>query len=196
MRRVVTPELRRELLGSAHVFAAAVQEYLETSILRESARGGLKIAQLKMLCLIGGADGCTVGEVATFLGVSNAAASKAVDKLVRRKLIRRFRTNNDRRESRLSLTRSGERHIADCEALRNRRVKFLAEQFPLQELSRLPVLLDRLAAAMAGQDERPGEVCMQCGVHYRPHCSYGELCRRTCYHERIRSRAAVAGKGG
>jgi DNA-binding MarR family transcriptional regulator len=197
MQNVVSPELRRDLLGSAHIFVAAVQEYFETSILRESARGGLTIAQLKMLCLIAGAEGCTVGDVASFLGVSNAAASKAIDKLVRRRLIRRFRTNRDRRESRLSVTRTGRRQITACEELRNRRVRDLAKQFSVKELRSLPELLDRLAAAMTDHNTRPGEVCTQCGVHYRSHCTYGQLCRRSCYYARVnsgRQRAAGAGK--
>jgi len=79
-----TPELVNDFLGAAHVFAAAANAVLEEDLLRDASYGQLSISQLKLLRLVGLNGSFTVGDAAAFLKVSKAAASKAVDKLVRK----------------------------------------------------------------------------------------------------------------
>src|SRR5512142_2915279 len=99
-----------DFLGSAHVFASAVNDIVEARLLRDVAGDQITVSQLKLLKLVAMTDAQTIGDVASFLGVSNAAASKAVDKLVRRKLLRRDEGETDRRVIHLSLT-AGSRRV-------------------------------------------------------------------------------------
>ncbi len=77
-------DIAHDFLGSTHVFTSAVEEILEKGILEEIAGKRLTLSQFKLLRMVALTDARTISDVALFLGVSNAAASKAVDKLVRR----------------------------------------------------------------------------------------------------------------
>src|ERR1019366_1769272 len=83
-----------DFLGSAHVFASAVTDIIEQRLLEKAAEGQVTAAQMKLLAMT---DSYTLGDVASFLRVSNAAASKAVDRLARRDLLRRTEDQKDRR---------------------------------------------------------------------------------------------------
>jgi len=99
----VPPQLMYDFLGSAQVFVTALSEIVEEKILSAVAGETLTLSQFKLLKLVANTDAHSIGAVAAFLGVSNAAASKAVDKLVRRKMLLRTEGQEDRRESQLSL---------------------------------------------------------------------------------------------
>jgi DNA-binding MarR family transcriptional regulator len=61
-------------------------------------------------------------DVAAFLQISKAAASKTVDKLVRRELLRRSQSETDRRSIKLSLTESSRHLLALYDAERERKL--------------------------------------------------------------------------
>jgi len=100
----ITSDLSNEFLSSARVFAWSVREVIERTVLREIAGDKLTFSQLKLLYLVAHTDALNIGDAAAFLGVTCGAASKAVDKLVRRRLLRRVAPVEDRRSYRLSLT--------------------------------------------------------------------------------------------
>ena len=77
-----------DFLGSAHVFSLAVNELMEQKI-RETIGSELTLSQLKLLKLVSKTNAEKISDVAGFLGVSHPAASKAVDRLVRRGLVDR-----------------------------------------------------------------------------------------------------------
>ncbi len=119
-------QLVNELLGSAHLFVSAVSGVMEQKLLSEIAGKQLTLSQLKVLKLLDLTEAHNVGDVAAFLGVSNAAASKAVDRLVRRKYLRRTEGRADRRSSDLSLAAAGRSVLKRYETAKDRK---LAEMF-------------------------------------------------------------------
>ncbi|MCW5977150.1 MAG: winged helix-turn-helix transcriptional regulator [Bryobacteraceae bacterium] len=176
-----------------------MREVLEKTILREVAGEKLTFPQIKLLYLVAHTDELTtVGDVAAFLGISNAAASKAVEKLVRRRLLRRNEIQGDRRSSQLSLTEASRRLLDAYEAARDRYAAKVFEQFSEQELQRTAELLDRLAGAIVGHGSDPDHLCMQCEIYYRDRCRFGDLGRRNCFYQRRKSERHVrpAGPGG
>jgi DNA-binding MarR family transcriptional regulator len=180
--------LNNEFLSSARVFAWSVREILEKAVLREVAGDKLTFPQLKLLYLVAHTDEhTTVGDAAAFLGVSNAAASKAVDKLVRRRLLRRAEIQADRRSSQLSLTEASRKLLEAYEAARDARAAKAFEQFSPGELRRASELLDRLAGAIVNPIADPTHVCLQCEIYYRDNCRFGELGRRNCFYQRRKS---------
>lgn len=173
-----------EFLGSAHVFASAVSDVLERRLLDDIAGDGLTLSQLKLLKLVALTDAHTISDVAAFLGVSNAAASQAVDKLVRRMLLRRTEGEADRRASQLSLTTPGRGLLAAYEAARNQKLQEIFGECSPEQLRAAAELLDRLSASIVEHTAKPEEICLQCGIYFREKCVLREYVRCTCFYQR------------
>jgi DNA-binding MarR family transcriptional regulator len=162
--------LIEDFLGSTHVFALALTHVLEETLLREVAAGQLTPAQMKVLKLTSQAQDPTVGDVAAFLGVSGAAASKAIDRLVRRGFLARAAGKADRRASELAVTPAGQCMLAAFENVRKRRLAEVFERYSPEELRRAAELLDQLATSIVATSAHPAEVCLQCGVYFKERC--------------------------
>ena len=98
-------ELSNEFLSSARVLAWSVREVIERTVLREVSGDKLTFSQFKLLYLVAHTDVFSIGDAAAFLGVTCGAASRTVDKLVRRRLLRRVAPQEDRRTIRLVVDR-------------------------------------------------------------------------------------------
>jgi len=185
-----TPEMISELLGSVQVFSSAMRDVLEEKLLRETARGRLTFSRFKLLKLVAFTDSHTIGDVAAFLGVSNTAASKAVDKLVRRRLLRRTEAHADRRASELSLTGEGRRLLSAYEAARDRKLTEIFSACVPEQLRGTVATLDALSANIVDHTANPQELCFQCGIYFREKCRLRELVRRTCFYQKHKVRKA------
>jgi DNA-binding MarR family transcriptional regulator len=183
--------LIENFLGSTHVFALALTHVLEETLLRDVAAGQLTPAQMKVLKLIPQAKSPTVGDVATFLGVSDAAASKAIDRLVRRGFLKRAAGKADHRASELAVTPAGQRMLAAFETVRSRRLAEVFDRFSPEELHRTAELLDQLAASIVATSANPAEVCLQCGVYFKERCLLHEASSRNCQYRQRKSRQAA-----
>lgn len=188
MAQVENERTIHDFLGSAHVFASAVNDAVEKPLLAEVAGKRLSLSQFRLLKMVALTDAQTISDVALFLGVSNAAASKAVDKLVRRKLLRRAEGQPDRREIRLSLTESSRRLLLAYEERKERKLARIFRQFPAKDLRRTARLLDRLSAGLVDHHAKPEEVCLQCGIYFRDRCLVRQLVKRNCFFLRNKSR--------
>ncbi len=141
-------------------------------------------SQLKLLYLVAHTDVLNIGDAAAFLGVSAAAASKAVDKLVRRRLLRRVETQQDRRTSHLYLTETSRKLMDTYMAARDQRAEAVFSQFSAEELRRTSEVLDRLAGAITSSGADPNAVCMQCEIYFREACRFQEYGQRNCFYQR------------
>jgi DNA-binding MarR family transcriptional regulator len=79
------------------------------AVIRALDESGIGFIQMKVLVMLAGEDeeAPTLGSLAESLGLSDASASRAVDGLVKRKLVIRAEDTDDRRVRRLSLTDAG-----------------------------------------------------------------------------------------
>jgi len=136
VQKDISAELSNEFLSSARVFAWSVREVIERTVLRMVAGNSLTFAQLKLLYLVAHTDTLNIGDAAAFMGVSAAAASKAVDKLVRRRLLRRTETQADRRISHLSLTETSRKLMEAYKAARDQMANAIFSRFSADELRR------------------------------------------------------------
>ena len=187
MSSVITPEVTHEFLSSARIFAKAVRDVFEAAILREVAGDKLTFAQLKLLYLVAQADAVTIGDAAAFLGVTSPAASKSVEKLVRRRLLRRSDTQGERRTSQLSLTEASRRLLEAYETARNQRAAAVFAQYLPEEIQHTAELLDRLAAGISKQGlnqsiPEKDELCLQCEIYFRQECRFKEFGARHCFY--------------
>ena len=67
-----------DFLGSAHVFASAVTDIIEQRLLDKATEGQVTASQMKLLKLVAMTDSYTLGDVASFLRVSNADRKSVV----------------------------------------------------------------------------------------------------------------------
>ncbi len=188
MSRAVPPQLVSDFLGSAQVFATAMTEVVEERLLREITGDTLTLSQFKLLKLVANTDAHSVGDVAAFLGVSNAAASKAVDKLVRRKQLARAEGRLDRRAAVLSLTARSRRLLAAYDAVRDQKLTEIFRTFSSEELEHTTEILDRLSAGIIDHNAKPEETCLQCGIYFREKCLVHKLVGRRCFYANHQSR--------
>jgi len=181
----ITPDLIYEFLSGARVFAKAVRDVIEGKVLQEVAGSRLSVPQLKLLFLVSRANSVTIGDAAIFLGVSSPAASKTVEKLVRRRLLRRYDIQGDRRSSHLSLTEASRRLLEAYETARNRKAAEIFSQYSPDVLRHAAELLDHLARGIAGQRAAAQEeqACMQCEIYFRENCRFGQFGARKCFYQ-------------
>jgi DNA-binding MarR family transcriptional regulator len=185
MSSSITPNLIYEFLSGARVFAKAVRDVIESEVLMEVAGRKLSVPQLKLLFLVARADQVTIGDAAVFLGVSNPAASKTVEKLVRRRLLRRCDIQGDRRSSHLSLTEISRRLLETYEAARNRKAAEIFSQYSPEVLRHTAELLDHLACRIASKRASmlQDEACMQCEIYFREDCRFGQFGAQKCFYQ-------------
>jgi DNA-binding MarR family transcriptional regulator len=182
------PDFIKEFLGSTRIFAKAVDEVLERRLLAQVTSGELTPSQMKVLELVAFTDVGTLSELAAFLGISTPAASKSVDKLVRRKLLSRCGGEGDRRSIRVTLSEDGRRLLAAYDFARNERLKDLFSQFRPKELKRVATLLDQISAAVVRQTAQAEELCLQCGIHFRETCLVRQILHTNCSYQQQRDR--------
>lgn len=188
MARARPTELINDFLGSAQVFASAMTEVVEQKLLRQVAGNKLTLSQFRLLKLVAETDAHSIGAVASFLGVSSAAASKAVDKLVRRDLLLRTEGEADRRAIQLALTAASRHLLAAYSAVRNRKLTKIFRRFSPETLRSAAEVLDRLSAGIVDHNADPEELCLQCGIYFRKRCLLRQLIGRRCFYDLRRSR--------
>lgn len=195
---MVEPEVYRHFLHHAHIFATTVREILEEKYLRQTTSLDVTVPQFNLLKLIAHNGKHQVGELASFLGVSQAATSKSVDKLVRLKLITREVQQSDRRAASLSLTSKGKTVIHRYEALKEEKLKEILENLPTGELTTLMQGLEKVAHLIL-EKELDTNRCMRCNAYYVKSCRLKPLCGDCLYlqtRERSYAQAVAASEAG
>jgi DNA-binding MarR family transcriptional regulator len=102
-----------------------------------SKDSGLSMTQLNTLFRLHHAGMCGVTEVGDHLGVTNAAASQMVDRLVQQGLIERAEDPSDRRVKQLSLTPKGQRMVVDSIEACRRWMEQLTDFLDAEELEQI-----------------------------------------------------------
>jgi DNA-binding MarR family transcriptional regulator len=184
-------QLVDQLLGSAHLFVSAVSGVMAQQLLSEVAGKQLTVSQLKILKLLEMTGAQKVGEVAAFLGVSDAAASKAVDRLVRRKYVRRTEGRADRRSSDLSLAAPGRTILQRYEVSKNRRLAGVFGNLDAGELRRTSDFLERLTKGIIHHSANPHEICLQCGIYLEQRCLVREANQTDCQYQLRKTKRVV-----
>jgi DNA-binding MarR family transcriptional regulator len=167
-----------ELLGSAQIFSAAVSGLLEAQV--EEAGLDLALSQVRMLALIERLPRCGIADLADYMGVSNAAVSRAVDRLVRRGLVDRSPSGDDRRAVDLEVTPTGRGTIRRYQAAVRRALDELTGSLEPERVQHAIALLDQLSLVMVQRYADVDEACFRCGMHFREKCVLRRVMGRRC----------------
>ncbi len=171
-----------DFLASMHIFSSAINELIAEQLHTELG-GTLTIPQLKLIKLIAKTNLESLSDAAAFLGVTNAAASKAVDRLVRRGLVLRKESTDDRRATRLELTDRGTEILRQYETAQNRVLEGLFRQFMPDDFIQTAELLDQLSCDIVETEGGPSQLCFRCGIFFRDKCLLRNVAPRICYCE-------------
>ena len=183
-----TEEAINDFIGSAQVLVAAFSQAVDSKVLQEAAGKDFTLSQLKLLRLVSLMEDHSIGGVAAFLGVSSAAASKAVDRLVQKMYLRRSEGEKDRRVIHLSLTEPGRRVLSSFDSGRQQRLAELFGGMNPEELHRCAESLQHISARLVELGLNVEETCLQCGVYFRERCVIREQMGRDCNYNRFLSR--------
>lgn len=190
MLRGVQSDAVPEFVGSAHLFSSALRDVLQAGLLRQVAGTHVSFSHLKLLQLLAVAKTQTISELAMFLGVSNAAASKMVDRMVQRGFLSRAAGIRDRRSAHVSLTSRSRRLLAEYERRRREKLAKVFRGCSARDLRKLAGILDRVTAAIVNHSANPEEICLHCGIYFRGRCLVRDLGGRSClYQQRTQMRS-------
>jgi len=119
-----------------HVLRTWSETFMRQSIhdlIRFSKDAGLSMPQMSTLFHLHHADECGVSNIGEHLGVTNAAASQMIDRLVQQGLIRRTEDPNDRRGKQLKLTNKGASIVQEGIKVRLRWIENLTGALTFEE---------------------------------------------------------------
>jgi MarR family transcriptional regulator, organic hydroperoxide resistance regulator len=173
-------DLIRQVMGASHIFCSSVNELLERT-LAEASDEALAMSQVKLLLLISRPEQrFKVTDVAEFLGVTNAAASRAIERLVQRGLVDRTVSRDDRRAVDLSLTPQSRELLDRFTEVRNRELLQLLAHYPEDKLRKVVTLLDELSVLLLDFESGTDDRCLRCGIHFRSGCVLRDVLGREC----------------
>jgi DNA-binding MarR family transcriptional regulator len=155
-----------QVLGASEAFTAATRGLLERA-LDEATGGELTLAYMRLLLLISRpGERFKVKDVADFLGVTNAAASRSIDRLVQQDLVDRRATPEDRRAVDLTLTPLAEELLIRFMEIRNRELLSVLGGYPAEKAQRAAELLTELTELFVteGGTSLPGDAVSAAGL--------------------------------
>lgn len=179
-------KLVRRVMGSSQIFCSTVNDMLEAA-LTAVGDSTLALSQLELMALIARSDsGFKVSDVAEFMGVTNAAASRAIDRLVQRGLVDRAVAPRDRRAVELSLTPEGQDLLDRVMQASDRKLMEALGDYPAERLMEASQLLESFAIRLLEADNGSERTCLRCGVHFREGCAMRQMLGRACiFYERM-----------
>ena len=181
--------LLNDFLGSAEIFTSAVNDLMAKQ-LKDITGPEVTFSQLKLLKMVAATAGYTVSNLAQFMGVSTAAASRAVDRLVKRGLLNRAEAADDRRAVQLSLTEEGARLLSQYDEAADAALQGAFESLTAEQLRETGDLLDQLSVRLVESGDGSDTMCFRCGIHFRDRCLLRKTQRGTCLYHLDRGRVA------
>jgi MarR family transcriptional regulator, organic hydroperoxide resistance regulator len=154
--RTMEPAVSTDFLTAFDAFAQAVRRARGAP----AANGGLTLSQYGLLELLTTRPVARVQELAGHAGITPPTATRILDALERRGIVRRVRSEEDRRAVAVSLTDLGNELLCDEQDWLRGRQRAFYESLPAAEQEFAPDLLIRLAAlidelAAGGPSDHP-----------------------------------------
>jgi DNA-binding MarR family transcriptional regulator len=114
-----------------------------------AADNALNALDAQTLVFVGDNPGCAIGDVARYLNVALTTMSSAVDRLVRKGLLKRRRPEDDRRSVALTATDTGRQAISDHVAAYREACRIMLRALEPEEQAELIRLTEKIASSDA-----------------------------------------------
>jgi DNA-binding MarR family transcriptional regulator len=133
-------------------------------------RGGVTPAQFEALSFIHRHGGCSAKALSEGLRISIPSSTRLVDRRVRKALVARRESAEDRRLVHLSLTTEGEGVLAAVREARINRLQCALATLGPGEQEHLHDLLERFLRAVLCDEETVNDCCLHCGSEHDRDC--------------------------
>ena len=120
---------------------------------RYAKEQGLSMTQIAALRQIHYRGECNISDIGEELGVTNAASSQMLDRLVQQGLVTRIENLQDRRNKQIALTLKGEMILSDSMQVRQQWLATLFERLTPEEAKTIMKAMNILVEKTAGLAE-------------------------------------------
>jgi DNA-binding MarR family transcriptional regulator len=139
---------------SSERFTSVLREWAEVfmrqsmhEFVRLSKQSGISLPQLSVLFRLYHGGSCGVSDISDRSGVSNAAASQMIDRLVQQGLLERAEDPSDRRGKIITLTGQGRLMVEESIEARRRWIEHLTVALTIQDQEAIAASLQTLTQA-------------------------------------------------
>lgn len=136
-----------QFLKFLHSWSTIFMRHSIHDLIRFSKEYGLSMPQMSVLFHLHHGNECGVSSIGEHLGVTNAAASQMIDRLVQNGLVERTEDPEDRRVKQLKLTGKGASLVQEGIEIRQRWIDDLTNRLTLEERETITSALTMLTNA-------------------------------------------------
>lgn len=167
------------LSENIRILAQVIHEVCQRNTRKESCSVPLTRNQIYILRMLAQAGEMPIGEIARTLEISNAAASKNIDRLQDWGFVARRTRKRDRRSFQVGLQDAGRQVVASYDEIQSRKQLALMDQFTEEEKTVLLGLVGRVIRHTLADEHNTDLICQQCGNRCGEECVVSE-CRGEC----------------
>jgi DNA-binding MarR family transcriptional regulator len=160
----------RDLEHTSDLFVAVIEKLLTQRMLDESFEHQVTPSQLVALRYLSLNESSLMSEVAEGLGISFPAATKTIDRLVRKDLAARSEDPHDRRVVRIKLTNHGRSLVEEIHRERARRFDLVLDRLDPGARSALHRSMEVFITSAINDTETARSVCLHCGSKHHDDC--------------------------
>lgn len=162
--------LTNNIAHASDLFVAIIEKLLTQKMLDQSFDQQVTASQLVALRYLSLNESSLMSDVAEGLGISFPAATKTIDRLVRKGLVSRSEDPHDRRVVRIRLTELGKQLVSDINLERSRRFAKVLERMDPVSLSNLYQSMEAFITAAIDDEETARSMCLHCGSEHHENC--------------------------
>jgi DNA-binding MarR family transcriptional regulator len=155
---------------ASDLFVAIIEKLMTQRMLGESFEQQVTPSQLVALRYLYLNESSLMSDVAEGLGISFPAATKTIDRLVRKGLAGRSEDPHDRRVVRIRLTEEGRTLVLDVYRERARRFSTVMERLDPLALDSLHRGMEAFITTAIDDEETVRSVCLHCGSEHHDSC--------------------------
>lgn len=160
----------KKLQRTVRLFCQAVSLRVFKPALDKLSDEDLTLVQLSCIRFAHLHPESSVGMIADGLGISNAAAAKLIDRLVKKGLLIREEDSRDRRVLKIKLTETGQNILESLCLMEDQYFVSVLRRMPSKSLQNLECgIVDFLKVALE-KPEQVDEICLKCGWNHELDC--------------------------
>lgn len=155
---------------ASDLFVAIVEKLMTQRMLDESFDQQVTPAQVVALRYLSLNESSLMSDVAEGLSISFPAATKTIDRLVRKGLASRAEDPHDRRVVRIRLTEQGKQLVTEVFAERARRFNTVLERLDPDARASLHRSMEVFITSAINDTETARSLCLHCGSEHHDYC--------------------------
>lgn len=185
----ITPQNTTFLL---RILSKFINQIADLSLIEESTDISLSRRQFEILKILYVSGAFSVSDLARFLMISRAAASKSIHNLVQSGLIQRTTPETDRRMAIVAILPVGKRIVQKYFELLHQQESRITDYFDKKELNTLENTISRYIRFLMNEyQDKADIICLHCNTQFADSCPLALEGQKSCYHAVVQSEVNV-----